>query len=382
MTGEIEKRKKGQYRIRLFLGRDPETGKRLRPSKTINGTRKEAEQALREWISQYESGRLPTVTSKLTLNTYLAEWFEIAKKPDVGERTLSDYKADMERYVAPTLGRMFLAKITVVDVQGLYTEMLSKGLSVATIRRVHSTLNQAFKQAVRWRKISYSPTADVQVPRSKNRKKVIKAMDGHQVDALLKAAIETPHRCLFEVAVASGMRPGEYLGLGWPAVDWKLGGVRVERAVVRPKGAKPFLGPPKTPESRRTIPLPPSVMESLRDHRRAQNEWRLFCGPKWNSEHDLVFPDQYGGFLDYANIARRTFNALLKRAGLPKEFNLYSLRHTMATLLLMAGENPKIVQERLGHATIAQTMDTYSHVIPTMQKGASDKLEGILFGPR
>ena len=382
MTGTITKRGKGAYLLRLFLGRDPETGKQLRPTKTVHGTRKEAERALREWIDQYESGRLPGSSQKATLGQYLTEWMNVAKKPSVGEATFADYQADIRRYLVPTLGNMPLSRLTVVDIQALYTDMLERGLSVGTIRRAHTILNQALKQAVRWKKLPFNPAADVDLPKNKNRKKVVRALDADQLAAFLEAAAMTPYSTLFEVACASGARPGEYLGLGWTHVDWKQGGIRIERAVVRPKGQKPFLGPPKTPESRRFIPLGPIVMESLRDHRRAQNEWRLSRGPKWSSELDLVFPDQNGNLLAHRNIARRVFKAILEKAGLPDDFNIYSLRHTMATLLLQDGENSKTVQERMGHSSIVQTHDTYTHVLPTMQQGAASRMEAIMFGRR
>jgi integrase len=312
----------------------------------------------------------------------MAEWMNVAKKPSVGEATFADYQADIRRYIMPTLGSMPMGRLTVVDIQALYTDMLEKGLSVGTIRRAHTILNQALKQAVRWKKLPFNPAADVDLPRNKNRKKVIRSFDSDQLAAFLEAAALTPYSTLFEVACASGARPGDYLGLGWIHVDWKLGGIRIERAVVRPKGAKPFLGPPKTPESRRFIPLGPIVMDSLRDHRRAQNEWRLSRGPKWNGELDLVFPDQNGNLLAHRNIARRVFKAILEKAGLPDDFNIYCLRHTMATLLLQDGENSKIVQERMGHASIVQTHDTYTHVLPTMQQAAASKMEAIMFRRR
>lgn len=124
------------------------------------------------------------------------------------------------------------------------------------------------------------------------------------------------------------------------------------------------------------------VMESLRDHRRAQNEWRLSPGPKWNGELNLVFPDQNGNLLAHRNIARRVFKGILEKAGLPPEFNIYCLRHTMATLLLQEVEKSKVVQERLGHSSIVQTQDTYTHVLPTIQQDAASKMEAIMFGKR
>ncbi|HZS04143.1 MAG TPA: site-specific integrase [Blastocatellia bacterium] len=135
----------------------------------------------------------------------------------------------------------------------------------------------------------------------------------------------------------------------------------------------------KTPQSRRTIPLPASVMAELREHRRKQNEERLKMGDEWQ-QFDLVFTSESGTPVRPENLRRRHFKPALRRAGLPEAVRLYDLRHTCATLLLAAGKNPKVVSERLGHASITLTLDLYSHVLPSMQQGASDKLEKMLFG--
>lgn len=200
-----------------------------------------------------------------------------------------------------------------------------------------------------------------------------------EVSLFLEAAIHTGTSALWEVAIASGMRPGELLALTWDCVDWRSNSVRVEKSVTRPRRQKPFLGPPKTSKSRRTIPLPAQVMETLRDHRVNLNEERLRVGYDWNQSLNLVFPNRVGELWDYSNFAKRLFKPTLKKSGL-KGFSPYSLRHTCATLLLMANEHPKVVSERLGHSTIALILDTYSHVLPTMQQGATEKLAGMLFG--
>ena len=134
----------------------------------------------------------------------------------------------------------------------------------------------------------------------------------------------------------------------------------------------------KTARSRRAIPLPASAVRALAEHRRRQAEERLKLGPDYQ-QHDLVFATPEGGPLASRNLKRRHFRPILERAKLPADFRLYDLRHSCATLLLAAGEHPKVVSERLGHATITLTLDVYSHVLPTMQEAASEKLEQMLF---
>src|SRR5262249_20733152 len=135
---------------------------------------------------------------------------------------------------------------------------------------------------------------------------------------------------------------------------------------------------PKTSRSRRSIPLPPSVVRLLREHRRLQAAERLVAGPRYRNL-DLVFATETGTPIDLRNLSQRHFKAVLKAARVAATIRLYDLRHTSATLLLVAGEHPKVVSERLGHATITLTLDTYSHVLPTMQQAAADRIERLLF---
>ena len=183
---------------------------------------------------------------------------------------------------------------------------------------------------------------------------------------------------VFSFALASGMRCQEYLGLQWKDINFEQGTATVQRAVVwhRTGGGWHF-SQPKTAKSRRNVPLPSSVMQELRKHRIWQNQERLKLGAAWH-QNDLVFPSEIGTPLNPPNVTRH-FKRILKKAGIRTSIRLYDLRHTTATLLLQAGINPKIVSERLGHATIVLTLDTYSHVLLNMQRDATDQLEQMIF---
>ncbi|MDQ3088819.1 MAG: site-specific integrase, partial [Acidobacteriota bacterium] len=174
------------------------------------------------------------------------------------------------------------------------------------------------------------------------------------------------------------MRPEEYLGLQWKDIDFENKILAVRRALVVKKGGGFIFTEPKTKKSRRSIPISNSLIDALKAHRRSQLEERMKLGASYQT-FDLVFASEIGTPLLHGNLLRRHFKPIRDKAGLPS-IRLYDLRHTTATLLLSAGENPKIVSERLGHASIVLTLDTYSHVLPTMQKDATDKIEKLMFG--
>jgi len=313
---------------------------------------------------------------ELTLAEYLDRWLQTAKQT-ISERTHHDYTNLLKLYVRPLLGSMRLTKVRPLDVQAVVNTMGDQKLSPKTIRYALMVLSRAFKQAVRWNLATSNPASCVELP--KYVRPEMQALSPEQAKVFLKKAAKDEHGLLFELALVSGMRPQEYLGLQWSDVDFAAGTVMVRRSLVRRvKGGGWFFGEPKTPKSRRTIPLPLYLVRKLQTHRRKQGEWKLKRGTKYQN-NDLVFATPKGTPLSMRNLERRHFKLLLQNGSLP-DIRLYDLRHTCATLLLAAGENPKVVSERLGHASIVLTMDTYSHVLPTMQKSATDKLTALLRG--
>jgi integrase len=193
-----------------------------------------------------------------------------------------------------------------------------------------------------------------------------------EVKALLSAARGDRLEALYVVAIHTGLRRSEILGLKWTDVDLKVGILSVQRSLDTDR----TFNPPKRNKSRRTVKLTTAAVEALKSHRTRQNEERLRLGSLWE-DHDLVFPNQFGRPMNADNLYHRGLKPLLENAGL-SGFTFHSLRHTCATLLLSKNVNPKIVQEMLGHATISQTMDTYSHVMPGMSDVAAEAIESAL----
>lgn len=377
MAGSITKRGEKKYLIRVWMGRDPVTGKALRPGFMFHGTKKEAQKELARRVQAFESGAYIT-DEKFTLNQFIEDWLEKTLPSEVKPRTLETYTYDLERLVKEDLGRWPICKIHPSDIQDFYFRLLGNGVGPSSIKRLHAPLRKIFHQALILKKIVTNPILGIKVPKlDQVKKRPPKPMSPEQAVRFLDAAGETPYLALFEVAMSSGMRPGELLGLSWTSVDWSSNQIIVERSVQRLKKKQDILGPTKT-DRIRSITLPRAVMKSLKEHRASQNRDRLRMGDSWDGKHNLVFPNEVGGIWEVSNFKSQAFKKVQRLAGL-KGFNPYSLRHTCATLLLLKGVQAKIVSERLGHSTISQTLDTYSHILPSMQQAASDRLEEVLF---
>ncbi len=360
-------RRENLWLIRVPLGRDPVTGTRKYINRTVRGNKKQVEKALNALLHSRDTG-LVVEPTRDTVAQFLDTWIETAAKPRVRPNTLKEYKALIERYIKPALGMKRLDGLRPLDIQQLYTRMQEKRLSPRTVRFTHQVLNSALKQAVKWRQLALNPAGAVDLPRQSHKEMC--ALSPEEALRFQEAAAGTPHALLFTFALATGMRPSEYLGLKWKDVDLKAQTVTVQRVVVRHGGAWQF-AEPKTPRSRGTMPLPGTVAARLREH---------YLASPFKAPDDLVFPGNEGQPLDEHNLARRHFKPLVKAAKLPERLRLYDLRHTCATLLLVRGVNPKIVSERLGHASITLTLNTYSHVLPNMEQEAAGHLEAVLFG--
>lgn len=374
-AGQIIPRGEDTWLVRIFMGRDG-NGKRRYLNKTVRCKKKDAQDYLSKTLTAISTGTF-IEPSKLTLDAYLDKRLESAARPRLRERTFEDYKEYLKRYVRSVLGVMLLSDIRPLHIQELYGNMLERGLSARTVRYCHAILSSALKQAVRWQILAINPASLVDLPRQQRTE--MQALSADEAGKFLKAAAEDEWGVIFSLALATGMRPEEYLGLQWKDVNFGLGTVTIKRALVwKRKGGGWSLQEPKTPQSRRTIPLPATILNELKEHRRKQAEERLKAGADYQN-NDFVFAGEFGNPLLASNLFRRHFQPILERAELKKKIRLYDLRHSCATLLLAAETNPKVVAERLGHSTIVLTLDTYSYVLPNMQQDATAKIESLLF---
>jgi integrase len=253
-------------------------------------------------------------------------------------------------------------------------QKVQEGLSPRSIEYIHTTLSKVLNAAVDADLARKNVAARMQLPQKHHSEK--KVLTADEVRHLFDTAAETEDRfyALYVLALTTGLRRGELLGLTWADVDLQHGSLRVQRSL--DGHGKPVERAPKREASRRSVKLVPEAVAALELHRKRQLEDRLRAGPRWE-DNDYVFPTNRGTPMSGDNLVKRSLRPLLEKAGL-SGFTFHSLRHTCATLLLSKNVNPKIVQEMLGHATISQTMDTYSHVMPGMSDVAADALESAL----
>ena len=373
MAGQIIKRGES-WQVRIFLGRDA-NGKRKYFNKTIHGSKKDANKFLTAKLREKDLGIFIEPAS-MPLNEYLEKWLNEIAKQRVRESTFNQYALFVKAYIGKYLGLIRLSDIQAFQVQKFYSELLSKGLSARTVRYAHNILSSALKQAVKWKMINQNPCELCELPRMVKTEMMY--FTPEETAKFLETAKDNKWFALFLLAIETGTRPEEYLALQWKDVDFDNKTLAVRRAVNLQKGGGFIFVEPKTSRSRRSIPISNTCILALKDHRRKQLEERMKLGKDYQNL-DLVFASEIGSVYDIKNLRNRHFKPIRDKANLPK-IRLYDLRHTTATLLLSAGENPKVVSERLGHASIVLTLDTYSHVLPTMQKEATNKMEKLMFG--
>lgn len=370
--GAVYQRKSDGLWVAALRVRDP--GGRVRRVVRYRKTAEAARAALRELMRQVEDGYQLTAGDP-TLGAFLKHWLETSVKPSCRPKTYTGYASIVEKRIVPRLGKLKLSKVTPAAIQGLYADLAAEGLTARSIVNTHAVLRRALNQAVKWNMIPRNPAKAVDAPRAERSE--IRTLTREQVDQFLAFTEHDRHHALYVLAVTTGMRLGELLGLQWGDIDLDEARLQIRRSLQHQKGRGYVFTEPKTKRSRRTVMLSQRAVVALREHRRRQLAERLAFEGQWLNP-ELVFPNSWGGPLDGGWVTTR-FKGLLRAAGLPV-IRFHDLRHTAATLLLEQGTHPKIVSDMLGHATISLTLDTYSHAIPALHEEAArtmDRLFGV-----
>ena len=383
MRGHIIKRGKSSYSIAISLGKDPTTGKYKQQWVSVRGTKKDAEKRLSELLHQIDNGTF-IIPGKITLAEYLERWLRDYVKPNLAPRTAEGYESIVRCHLVPALGSIPLTQLKPEHLQRYYSEKLSGGrydgmgdLSRTTVSHHHTCLHRALKMALQWGLISHNPADAITAPRPQRSE--IHTMNEDDLSTFLEAAEKTPYHVLFYTALFTGMRRSELLALRWCDLDLLLCQAYVTRSLHHLRTGETVFRSPKTAKGRRMVSLSPSAAKLLQEHKDKQAAQRTMLGIPVKDD-DLVFINFEGKPL-LPDTVSHAWVKLVKRAGLDG-IRFHDARHSHASLMLKQGVHPKVVQERLGHATISTTLDLYSHVTPGLQEAAAAGFDKMVLSRR
>ena len=367
--GAVYLRKDGRWTGSITI--EATDGKRRR--KYFYGeTKQEAQDKVNTALYTQKQGMLTTGPHQ-TLKKYFEHWLENVRKHHIRISTYYKYRSTLNKHIIPALGHIQLQKLTITHIEAFYSRKIEEGLSPETINGFHGLLHNALSHALLQNLVPRNVCDAVSPPHIVKHEVTPLTVD--QSKTLL--AFAKGHRILeamLALTLTSGMRRGELLGLRWSDIDLIEGNLQIRRTVGRIGTFGLKESEPKTPSSRRKIMLPRFVIKALKQHRERQDEERLTSGVSWHDQ-DLVFTNTHGGYVEPAHL-NVWFTKLLKEAGLP-HIRFHDLRHGVATFLLNLGVPAKVIQELLGHSQISMTMDTYSHVLPSMHQEAMSKMDWV-----
>jgi integrase len=370
LKGHKRRRSKDTWTLTVEAGRDPATGRRKQKFRTVRGTEREADTALARFVAEVDMG-VDVEPSRLTVATYLGEWLDRqALKVEAGSlkrRTFERYRELVRLHANPAIGVIPLGKLRAVHVERAYQAARDKGLSERTVLHLHRVMFTALRDAVRLQYIARNVAESVEPPRPRTRD--VEPLAVPTIPLILEAVAGTDLEVPTLIALGTGMRRGEVLGLRWKDLDLDAGTARLSQTL----SDDGSFDVPKTHRSR-TFHVPGFVITALRAKRRAQNERRLLCGAGW-VDLDLVVDRGDGGPMRVTALSQR-FRYAMTKAGIDLHF--HALRHGNATLSLSAGIDLKVTSQRLGHSAIGITGDLYTHVADELDRRAAQKLDDLL----
>ena len=372
-------RKNQRWYVQVDVPAGPD-GKRRRRSVGGFRTKREAKAAEAEALRRIRDGVL-VEPSRLTVGAYLTELWLPSMASQVRATTLGGYRHNVRAYIVPRLGDILLQRLSTARVGAFYGELVASGgqkgrpLSPKTVRYVHTTLRRALRDAVADGLVVRNVAAQARPPRA--RLVEMHTWTAAEVGAFLASVREDRLYAAWLLLATLGLRRGELLGLRWPDVDLTSGRIAIRNTLVMVDG-KPAMAEPKTAKGRRSLTLAPQVLEAVRVHRVHQAAERLSWGADY-TDSGLVVTTEDGRPMHPESLSS-LFVRQAKRAGL-SPIRLHDLRHSVASILLAKGVHPKVVSEQLGHATIALTLDTYSHVIPSLQEEAAGVIATAVLDP-
>ena len=382
MKGSIRQRSKGSWEITIDTGRDGAAGKRLRHFESVKGTKKDAQRRLHELLHTLEQGAYVR-PSRLTVAQFLGEWLQDYARPNTAPRTCERYEEIVRVHLIPALGSFPLLALQPHHIQKYYAEALDSGrrngkggLSALTVHKHHRILYESLRYGVRQGILVRNPAEAVTPPHGQSKELTI--VGANRLQLILEAAKESPYYALFFMMAYTGVRRGEALGLRWGDIDLGKATLSVVQTLQQLHNGEYIFREPKSKHSQRQIALSPSLAIALWEYRLKQEQARRPLGQQL-APTDLVFSHPDGRPLR-PNTVSRALQEIAQSLGL-YSVRLHDLRHAHATILLQQGVHPKIVQERLGHSSVATTLDIYSHVTPGLQEAAARRFDEGLESP-
>jgi len=387
VRGSIRKQGKDSWRITVSLGKNPKTNRYEKYQETVRGKKADAERRLAELITQLEKG-VNINPGKMTFGEFLDKWLDnYVRTKNLAPSTVYGYENIIQLHVKPELCHVPLNKLHPAHLRDFYAKLLREGrkdnkkskersLCPTYVLQMHRVISEALSHAVKW-ELAHRNVADAVDP-PKKAARSIPVLSVEDVWKLLDAFRDDYLYMPVLIAITTGLRLGEALGLRWQDVDFKRKVIRVSQVqkLRKVKGGPNVLetGPPKTAKSTGPVDMPDLLVEELKRHRLRQKKDRLALGELYQ-DMGLVCCHANGEPINNATAESR-FRKVARRAGYAISF--HDLRHAHATLLLQAGVHPKVVSERLRHGQIFITMDTYSHVMPSLQQEAARKIDVLL----
>jgi len=369
MRGSIRSKGKNSWQIQVYTGTGPD-GKPRRHFETVRGRKGDAQRRLTELLSSLDKG-VYTPPGRLTVAEHLRQWLDGYVKTNCHVRTLDGYQSIIETHLIPAFGHIQLKQLHPQIIQAYYGKAIEK-LSPRTVAKHHRLLSQTLKYAVRQGYLGRNPCELVDSPSWKG--KAMRTLTPGEVEVLFERAEGNYYYPVVYTAVSTGLRQAELLGLRWRDIDLDFLSISVSQVLYKRRGVCEFKEP-KTAHSRRRVAMTPKLALYLREYRTEREAIYRELGKDLTLD-DLVFTSIEGKPLDPC-VLTHNFTRMARRAGL-EGIRFHDLRHTFASLMLLRGAKPKVISEALGHASVAFTMDTYSHIIDGMQSEAMALLDEVL----
>lgn len=370
--GTIRLRTDGRWEGRYTVGYHPETGKQIMRS-VYAKTKREVREKLNKILTDIQEGAYIEPTS-ITVGQWLDTWLK-EYKINLRPETKASYEMHIRIHLKPDLGKIRLNKLTTHQIQHLYNKLINeRGLSPKTVKNIHGALHAALEQAKINGYLRINPSEGTTLP--KIEKEELKVMDTQDVSAFLRAIKGDEYELPLFVALFTGLRQGELLGLTWDCVDFEKGTLLINKQHNRAKGEKEFHFSPLKNSRPRCLTAASAVMDALKEQQRRQAQWATEFGSAWNNSENLVFTTQMGRYINNKTIWMN-FKRIVTELGMP-ELRFHDLRHTFSINSLQAGDDIKTVQENLGHATASFTLATYAHATLGMKRESASRMDAFI----